>query len=79
MELKGKEPEELLKIIKASAIGDLCFGHILGYLKVGMTEMQVAKEIEMTLKKLGGKGLSFPVICFSGERTKSNITELLSA
>lgn len=69
MELKGKEPEELLKIIKASAIGDLCFGHILGYLKVGMTEMQVAKEIEMTLKKLGGKGLSFPVICVSGERT----------
>ena len=67
--MKGKEPEELLKIIKASAIGDLCFGHILGYLKVGMTEMQVAKEIEMTLKKLGGKGLSFPVICVSGERT----------
>ncbi|MGI6256499.1 MAG: M24 family metallopeptidase [Anaerovoracaceae bacterium] len=69
MELKGKKPEELLKIMKASAIGDLCFAHMLGYLKVGMTEIQVAKEIEATLEKLGGKGLSFPTICVSGERT----------
>jgi Xaa-Pro aminopeptidase len=69
LELKGKKPEELLKIMKASAIGDLCFAHMLGYLKVGMTEIQVAKEIEATLEKLGGKGLSFPTICVSGERT----------
>lgn len=65
-----RKPEELLKIMKASAIGDLCFEHMLGFLKVGMTEIQAAKEIERTLVKLGGGGLSFPIICVSGTRTE---------
>lgn len=69
MDLKGKKPEELLKIIKASAIGDLCFEHMLGFLREGMTELCAAEEIDKTLQKLGGKGLSFPTICVSGVRT----------
>ncbi len=69
MELMVKKPEELLKIMKASAMGDLCFEHMLDFVKVGMTELQVAEEIEKTLAKLGGKGLSFPTICVSGERS----------
>ncbi|MEG0156541.1 MAG: M24 family metallopeptidase [Anaerovoracaceae bacterium] len=67
--MKVKTPEELLNIMKASAMGDLCFEHILGYLRVGMTEKQVADEIEHTLAKLGSEGLSFPTICVSGERS----------
>ena len=44
-----KTPEELLKIMKAEAMGDICFSHILEFMKVGMTELQVADEIERVL------------------------------
>jgi len=64
-----KKPEELLKIMKAEAMGDVCFEHILGFIRVGMTEKTVADEIEKTLKKLGSGELAFPTICVSGERT----------
>ncbi|NLD20318.1 MAG: aminopeptidase P family protein [Clostridiales bacterium] len=61
-----KTPENLLKIMKAAAMGDICFSHIVEYIKVGMTELEVAEEIEMTLMSLGAEGLSFPTICVSG-------------
>ncbi|MBN7772449.1 M24 family metallopeptidase [Clostridium aminobutyricum] len=64
-----KTPEEILNIMKASAIGDLCFSHILGFVRPGMTELQVADEIERVLKSLGAEGLSFPTICVSGINT----------
>lgn len=65
-----KTPEELLKIMKAEAMGDVCFSHILDYMKVGMTELEVAEEIERVLLALGAEGLSFPTICVSGSRTE---------
>jgi len=64
-----KTPEQLLNIMKAAAIGDMCFTHILGFIRVGMTEIQVSDEIERVLRLLGAEGLSFPTICVSGERT----------
>lgn len=64
-----KKPDELLKIMKAAAIGDKCYEHVLNIAKVGMSEIKLAKEIEKTLRKLGGEDLSFPTICVSGERT----------
>lgn len=67
--LNSKKPEELIKIMKASAMGDLCFSHILGFIREGMTEKKVADEIELTLKKLGSNELAFPTICVSGERS----------
>ena len=66
-----KTPDELLKIMKAEAMGDLCFSHILDFIKVGMTELEVADEIERVLLALGAEGLSFPTICVSGTRTVS--------
>lgn len=65
-----KTPEQLLNIMKAEAMGDACFSHILNYMKVGMTEQQVADEIERFLLSLGAEGLSFPTICVSGTRTE---------
>ena len=64
-----KSPEDLLKILKAEAMGDKCFEHILGYIKAGMTEKQVAEEIEKTLFSLGAEGLAFETICVSGINT----------
>ena len=65
-----KTPDELLKIMKAEAMGDICFTQILDFIKTGMTEIQVAEEIERVLLALGAEGLSFPTICVSGTRTE---------
>ncbi len=62
-----KKPDELLKIMRSSAVVDKCFEHILNFVKVGMTELRVAEEIESTLYKLGATDLSFPVISVSGK------------
>lgn len=65
-----KTPEEIMKILKAAAMGDICFSHILDYMKVGMSELQVADEIERVLRSLGAENLAFPTICVSGIRTE---------
>lgn len=64
-----KKPEDILSILRAEAMGDICFEHILGYIKAGMTEKQVADEIERTLFSLGAEGLAFETICVSGVNT----------
>ena len=64
-----KTPEQLLSIMKASAMGDMCFAHMLSYLKIGMTEKQAADEIERFLLGLGAERLAFPTIVVSGERS----------
>jgi Xaa-Pro aminopeptidase len=66
----AKTPEEILSILKAEAMGDEVFTHILDYIKPGMTENDVAAEIAATFEKLGSEGFAFPTICVSGERTE---------
>ena len=64
-----KTQKELLSIMKAAAMGDLCFYHMLGFLKTGMSELEAAAEVERVLFGLGAEKLAFPTICVSGERT----------
>jgi len=45
-----KDEEEIDKIKKACEITDNCFSHIIKYIKKGMTEKQIALEIEMFFK-----------------------------
>jgi len=66
MDKTVKTPEELLIIAKAEAIGDKTFKHLLDYIKVGMTELEIADEVERTMRSLGAEGLSFPTIVVSG-------------
>ena len=61
-----KSAHELLSIAKAAAIGDMCFEHMLTKIKIGVTELQLAKELENFLLSNGGEGLAFPTICVSG-------------
>jgi Xaa-Pro aminopeptidase len=69
--------------MKAEAMGDLVFEHILDYIKVGMSELDIANEIERAFRSLGAEGLSFPTIVVSGvnsnqphgEPTKKKISE----
>lgn len=67
--MAGRKADELLRIMKASAMGDTCFEHILGFIREGMTELEIADEIEKTLVKLGSGKLAFPTICVSGVNT----------
>ena len=63
-----KDTEELSNIIKACNITDDCFKYILGYIKPGMTEKQIAREIEEYYRDRTD-GLSFETIVASGENT----------
>ena len=40
-----KRYDELLLISKAQSMGDICFEHMLDYIKPGMTEIEIADEI----------------------------------
>ena len=61
-----KTEEEIANIARAQAIGDEAFRYILTYIKPGMTEQDVALELEYTMRKLGATGLSFDTIAASG-------------
>lgn len=63
-----KDEEELKNIREACEITDQCFSYILSYIKPGMTEKQIANEIEEYYKERTD-GLSFDTIVASGENT----------
>lgn len=64
-----KTPEEIENIIKAQAITDKVFKHMLGFISVDMSEMDIAVELECQVRKLGGDGLAFDTIIASGENS----------
>ena len=64
-----KTEKEIEAISRAAALGDRCFTHILGFIQPGMSDKQVADEIERFLYENGAEGLAFPVISVSGERS----------
>lgn len=64
-----KTAKEIETISRAAALGDRCFSHILGFIEPGMTEKQIAEEIERFLYEGGAEGLAFDIISVSGERS----------
>lgn len=64
-----KNEQEIESISKAAALGDHCFSYILDFIKPGMSEKQVAAEIERFLYANGAEGLAFDTICVSGENS----------
>lgn len=64
-----KDDKEIETIAHASQIGDAAFSHILGVLRPGMTEIEVAIELEFFMKKKGASKLSFDTIVASGTRS----------
>jgi len=63
-QIKSKEEINLLR--KAEAIGDMAFADVLKILKPGITELDVACEIEYSMKKHGAQKFSFDTIAASG-------------
>lgn len=64
-----KDDNELKIISEAERIGDMAFTHILDFIRSGMTERDIALELEMFMKKQGASGLSFETIAASGTRS----------
>ncbi len=62
-----KEPEELANLEQAQAATDQAFEEILDRLAVGMTERQVAQELERFMRGAGADGLAFDTIVAFGE------------
>ena len=63
-----KDDEEIKNIMTACEITDECFSYILKYINPGMTEKQIAREIEEFYNKKAD-GLSFDTIVASGENS----------
>lgn len=63
-EVKDDEEVELMK--HAQSITDAAFKHICGYIKAGMTEMQIKNELESFMFDNGADALSFGTIIAAG-------------
>lgn len=64
-----KDKTEIENIRKAAAIADSGFKHIVSFIKPGMSEIEVASELEYYMKKKGASGISFDTIAASGIRS----------
>lgn len=64
-----KDKTELKAICRAQEITDKGFAYICGYIKEGMTEKEIALELEHYMLSLGAEKLSFDTICVSGVNT----------
>lgn len=64
-----KSPKEITAIKRAATIADQTLETILPLIRVGMTELEVANEIDYQSKKLGSEGPAFETIVASGVRT----------
>ncbi|GGI96015.1 peptidase M24 [Alicyclobacillus cellulosilyticus] len=64
-----KDEEELACIARAAAIADAAFAHILGVLRPGLSEWEVAWELETFMRRQGASCPSFTTIVASGWRS----------
>ena len=63
---KIKTADELAKLRRAESIGDIAFSKILGDLKPGVTELEIAAKLTYYMCMEGATGNSFPPIVASG-------------
>lgn len=61
-----KDAEEISRIEAAAALGDRAFEHILGFVRAGVTERDIALELEFFMRRNGSDGVAFPPIVASG-------------
>ncbi|NPV52538.1 MAG: aminopeptidase P family protein [Firmicutes bacterium] len=64
-----KNEDELAMIAQACALGDSAFSHILGMIRPGVSELDVALELEWHMRKKGAEGVAFDIIVASGARS----------
>lgn len=66
---KSKEKYEMDFIVAAQRIAEKALDHVLGFIKEGLTEKEVAAELEYRMARNGAEGIAFETICVSGENS----------
>lgn len=61
-----KDDGEIGRIERAQALTDAAYDHIRGLLAPGLTELEVALELEVFMRRAGADGVAFPPIVASG-------------
>ncbi len=61
-----KDADEIEKTVEAQRITDAAFSHILGYIKEGVRELDIAIELEFFMRRMGASARSFDFIVASG-------------
>jgi Xaa-Pro aminopeptidase len=64
-----KDDEELAIMTEAAHLGCRLFDHMLGFIRPGLKETEVAAELEHQARLMGAEGMSFETIVASGERS----------
>jgi Xaa-Pro aminopeptidase len=64
-----KDADEILRIRRAAKLGCGLFDDMLGYLRPGLTEIEVAATLEHSARVAGAEAMSFETIVASGERS----------
>ena len=64
-----KDEDELVLMTEAALLGCRLFEHILGFIRPGLKEIEVAAELEHRARLLGAEGMSFETIVASGARS----------
>jgi len=63
-----KSTEEVAAIGRACALTDACLGHLVEFVHAGMTEREVAWELQRWFRVNGAEGLAFEPIVLAGAR-----------
>lgn len=64
-----KDKEEIIFIEKACSIADMAYDYILKMIQPGMSEIEVANQLDFYMRSLGASGVSFETIVASGVRS----------
>lgn len=64
-----KDADEIQRMRRAALVGCGLFDGMLAYLQAGLTEIEVAAELEHAARLAGVEGMSFETIVASGERS----------
>ena len=64
-----KTDAEIEKMRSAQKLTDVAFTHILPFIKEGVSERDIALEIEFFMRKNGACGVSFDLITITGKKT----------
>lgn len=64
-----KDEDELALMAEAALLGCKIFEHVLGFIRPGVREIEVAAELEHQARLLGAEGMSFETIAASGARS----------
>jgi len=64
-----KDNIEIKKISNAANIADKAFSHIIKFIRPGLSENEIALELDFFMRRHGASGLSFETIVASGARS----------